>query len=181
MSWDTWELPQKFSAENERSISFTFILGNMELCLHWYLPREPWENGSGCSGCFISMKIYHSSKDRKKYEPKEKNRLLLMQSISFLWYFPETFNPLILQHPLTILHIHVTGKELFFSIYQLVQSTAIYTTEASVGAIFSVGEREEKIRSDPCSLPNENSVSWGPVFPPTVHLEISHKNDAIKI
>lgn len=118
MSWDTWELPQKFSAENERSISFTFILGNMELCLHWYLPREPWENGSGCSGCFISMKIYHSSKDRKKYEPKEKTRLLLMQSISFLWYFSETFNPLILQHPLMILHTHETGKEKsYFSPY----------------------------------------------------------------
>lgn len=77
MSWDTWKWPQKFFSKSERSISPTFTLRNNKPYLHWYLPREPWENGSGCSGCFISMKIYHSQKDRK-YGLKEKSRLLLI-------------------------------------------------------------------------------------------------------
>lgn len=66
--------------------------------------------------------------------------------------------------------------------HDLVQGTAIYTTEASVGAIFSIGAREEKMKPDPCSLPNENSVSWEPVFPPILHhLEISHQSDKTKV
>lgn len=77
MSWDTWKWPQKFSSKSERSISPTFTLRNNKPYLHWYLPREPWENGSGCSGCLISMKIYNSQKDRK-YGLKEKSRLLLI-------------------------------------------------------------------------------------------------------
>lgn len=93
MSWDTWKLPQKSSRKNERPISLFFL--EIWSLVFTPLPRKPWENGNGC---FISTKIYHSPKERKKYGLKEKSRLLLIQNIPYLWCFPETSNHLILQY-----------------------------------------------------------------------------------
>lgn len=86
MSWDTWKLPQKRSQKNERPISLFFL--EIWSLVFTPLPRKPWENGNGC---FISTKIYHSPKERKKYGLKEKKQIAINTKhtlfVMFSWNF----------------------------------------------------------------------------------------------
>lgn len=70
--------------------------------------------------------------------------------------------------------------------YELVQGTHIianlYQLKLQWKPLLSIVAREEKVKSDPCSLPNGTSVSLEAILPPILHhLDASHQNDEAKI